>query len=239
MKLRVSRLITTKCYNKQLTFNRSNMDFSDINLWIVLDVLVLLFIGMGPKVALIPFMEMTADLDSGTRKKVANSMVKTATTWALILVVLGAFLMNLFHFSEEALYIAGGIVFLLLALHMLVAGAEDEKKHDKVSAKEAEKMAKYPLAVPYLLNPVGITMLIIFSAASDSLAVDVFLIVMVLIMAAFDWLLFTHLDKFMKHLDKSRLAVTEAIFGVLLSALAIELVLKGLVGLGVIEAVAH
>ena len=51
-------------------------------------------------------------------------------------------------------------------------------------------------------------------------------------MALFDWLVFSHLDGLMKHLDKSRLAVIEAIFEVLLFALAVELVLIGLSGLG-------
>jgi small neutral amino acid transporter SnatA (MarC family) len=40
-------------------------------------------------------------------------------------------------------------------------------------------------------------------------------------------------------LDKSRLAVTEAVFGVLLAALAVQLVLQGLADLGVIDLVGH
>ena len=189
---------------------------------------------MGPKVALVPFMDMTADLDDKTRKKVVKKMITTATTWAIILVVLGAFLMRLFHFSEEALYIAGGIVFLLLALHMLTGSNKGNDKHEKVTEKDASGMAQYPLAVPYLLNPVGITMLVIFSAAADSFSMLALLIGLVLLMAVIDWLIFSNLDSLMKHIDKSRLAVTEAIFGVLLSALAVELVLRGLSLLGVI-----
>ena len=52
-------------------------------------------------------------------------------------------------------------------------------------------------------------------------------------MGAFDWLVFTNLDSIAKHLDKSRLAVTEAVFGVLLAALAVQLVLQGLADLGI------
>ena len=147
--------------------------------------------------------------------------------------------MKLFHFSEEALYIAGGVVFFLLALNMLVAGSKHNDNHEMISEKEAEEMALYPLAVPYLLNPVGITMLIIFSATMDTIPMHLVFVLLILLMAIFDWLLFTHLDKFIDHLDKSKLAVTEAIFGVILAALAVELVLRGLSELGVIEAVLH
>jgi MarC family membrane protein len=216
------------------------MTLGEIDIWEILDILILLLIGMGPKVALVPFLDLTADMDSDMRKKVANRMVRTATTVALVLVVLGAFLMKLLHFSPEALYIAGGIVFLLVALRMLSeAGEEEEGHHEKASGRDAEKMALYPLAVPYLLNPAGITLLVIFSGAIDSWLMLGILVVLVLLVGALDWLVFTNLDRIAEHLDKSRLAVTEAVFGVLLAALAVELVLRGLADLGVIDLLMH
>jgi MarC family membrane protein len=212
----------------------------EIDIWEILDILVLLLIGMGPKVALVPFLDLTADMDSETRKKVANRMVRTATTVALVLVVLGAFLMKLLHFSEAALYIAGGIVFLLVALRMLAeAGEEEEGHHEKASGRDAEKMALYPLAVPYLLNPAGITLLVIFSGAIDSWLMLGIMVILVLLVGALDWLVFSNLDRIAEHLDKSRMAVTEAVFGVLLAALAVELVLTGLAHLGLIDLVVH
>jgi multiple antibiotic resistance protein len=211
------------------------MTLGDIDLWMIFDVFILLLIGMGPKVALVPFLDLTADMDSDTRKKVANRMVRAGVTVALILVVLGAFLMKLLHFSPGALSIAGGIVFLLLALKMLTGGGDDEDHHEKASERDAMKMALYPLAVPYLLNPAGITVLVIFSGAIDSWLMLGILIVLVLLMGAFDWLIFKNLDSLAEHLDKSRLAVTEAVFGVLLAALAVQLVLEGLSDLGIIS----
>ena len=179
-------------------------------------------------------------MDSQTRKKVANRLVRTAVAVALVLAVLGAFLMKLLHFSPEALYIAGGIVFLLVALRMLAeAGEEDEDHHEKASGRDADKMALYPLAVPYLLNPMGITLLVIFSGAIDSWLMLGILILLVLLVGALDWLVFSNLDRIAKHLDKSRMAVTEAVFGVLLAALAVELVLKGLADLGIVDLVVH
>ena len=74
------------------------MTRAEFDIWQVLDILILLLIGMGPKVALVPFLSLTADMDGETQKKVANRMVRTATTVALVLLVLGAFLMKLLHF---------------------------------------------------------------------------------------------------------------------------------------------
>ena len=95
------------------------MTLFEFDIWQLLDILILLLIGMGPKVALVPFLDLTADMDTEAGKKVANRMVRTATVVALVLLVLGAFLLRLLHFTEPALYFAGGTVFLLVALRML------------------------------------------------------------------------------------------------------------------------
>jgi len=216
------------------------MALFEFDLWQLLDILILLLIGMGPKVALVPFLDLTAGMDKETQKKVAKRMVRTATVVALVLLVLGAFLMRLLHFTEPALYIAGGIVFLLVALRMLSeAGDESDDHHEKGNGRDAEKLALYPLAVPYLLNPAGITLLIVFSGALESWLMLGLMVILVLLVAALDWLVFSNLDRIAAHLDKSRLAVTEAVFGVLLAALAVELVLTGLAHLGIIDLVVH
>ena len=218
------------------------MNFGDFDFYIIFDLFVLLLIGMGPKIALVPFLELTAEMDADTQKKVARQMVKTAVVWALILVLLGWFLMQLLHFTPGAANIAGGVV-LLLALHMLVSPAKNDH-HEKASDRDAMKMALYPLAVPYLLNPAGIAVLVIASgdaaeAGGNTLIGMAILVALVLIMGLIDMLVFTNLDKISKHLDPHRLAVTEAVFGVLLAALAIQLMLDGLAALGIIDMLAH
>lgn len=213
------------------------MNMDSIDFYLVFDLFILLLIGMGPKIALVPFLDLTREMDGDMQRKVAQRMVQTGVTTALILGVLGWFLMRLLHFSAGAANIAGGIVLLLLALHMLVSpGKEDHQ--DKASGRDAMQMALYPLAVPYLLNPAGIAALVIASSELDSVFMAVILLVLVLIVGALDWLVFRNMDKLAKHLDPSRLAVTEAVFGVLLAALAVQLMLDGLHHLGIISILA-
>ena len=96
------------------------MNFDSANLYLIFDLFLLLLIGMGPKIALVPFLELTADMESDTRMKVANKMVRTALTTSLLLVAIGWFLMRLLHFTSGSANVDGGIVLLLLSLHMLV-----------------------------------------------------------------------------------------------------------------------
>ena len=105
-------------------------------------------------------------------------------------------------------------------------------------------MAIYPLAVPYLLNLAGIAALVI--ASNDIGTNDInpilfagVLLGIVLLIGLIDLAVFRNMDRLAKHLDPSRLAITEAVFGVLLAALAVQLMLEGLADLHIINMVAH
>ena len=208
--------------------------FDNIDFYLVFDLFLLLLIGMGPKIALVPFLEATQGMEAKTRRKIADTMVRTAVGTALLLVFLGWFLMRLLHFTPGAANVAGGIVLLLISLNMLVSPA---KKHDpeaEAGHHDPQKLAIYPLAVPYLLNPAGIATLVIISDDIDSLLFGAIVIGVVLLVGLLDFAVFRNMDKLSKHLDPSRLVITEVIFGVLLTALAVQLMVDGLADLRVI-----
>ena len=115
------------------------MNLAEINWYHVFDLFLLLLIGMGPKIALVPFLDLTKEMDVETQKKVANRMLRTALVTALILAVLGWFLMRLLHFTPGAANIAGGIVLLLLALHMLVNPAKMSMKRGPATAPQCRR----------------------------------------------------------------------------------------------------
>jgi small neutral amino acid transporter SnatA (MarC family) len=210
------------------------MSWENLDIFLVFEMFMLLLIGMGPKIALVPFIDLTKDMEIDMQRKVAQRMVKTGVTTAIILAVLGWFLMRLLHFSAGAANIAGGIVLLLLALNMLVSPGRDDHQA-KASGRDAMQMALYPLAVPYMLNPAGIAALVIASTEINSLLNGILLLGLVLLVGGLDWVIFTNMNKLVKFLDPSRLAVTEAVFGVLLAALAVQLMLDGLHELGIIS----
>lgn len=205
-----------------------------IDFYLVFDLFLLLLIGMGPKIALVPFLEFTQGVEAETQRKIANTMVRTAVGTALLLVVLGWFLMRLLHFTPGAANVAGGIVLLLLALNMMVSPAKQDH-HEQAEKRNPMQLAIYPLAVPYLLNPAGIAALVIASSDINSILFGAIVIGLVLLVGLIDFAVFRNMDKLSKHLDPSRLVVTEVIFGVLLAALAVQLMVDGLAEMGVIS----
>ena len=209
------------------------MDFSIISFGLVTKLLLLLLIGMGPKIALVPFLEKTKNFDAETQRAIGRHMVMVAVVTALILFASGALLMRLLHITGGAVAVAGGIILAILAIDMV--HAPGKKIVEEVDALEDPKrIAIYPLAVPYLLNPVGITVLIIASAEVVSVASAGLVLGLLLLVGAFDYVLFGNIDKVAKRLNPTSLIISEVVFGILLAAVAVQLVVSGLGMFGII-----
>ena len=97
------------------------MDQTSITAAGAIDTFLVLLIGIGPKLALVPFVEITASLDPATKRHVQRKMMVTAATVALILILLGELLRALLHFTIGSLSIAGGVILLVLAVWMVLS----------------------------------------------------------------------------------------------------------------------
>lgn len=209
------------------------MDFTTIDVALVGKILLLLLIGMGPKIALVPFLEKTHGFDTETKVRIGRKMVLTAVVTALILFATGALLMRLLHITGGAVAVAGGIILALIAIKM--AAGPTEKPHNELPTPvDPDKLAVFPLAVPYLLNPVGITVIIIASGEVVSMASAIIVTGLILLVGAFDYLVFTNTDTLAKRMKPATMVVSEVVFGILLTAVAIQLVVTGLGNLGII-----
>jgi multiple antibiotic resistance protein len=214
------------------------MDFSVINVELVAKLLLLLLIGMGPKIALVPFLDKTKHFDAETQRAVGRRMVVIAVVTAFILFAFGALLMRLLHISGGAVAVAGGIILAILAIEMVTG--HGKKPVEEFPAKDdPRQVAVYPLAIPYLLNPVGITILIIASEEVVSVASVALVVGLVLLVGAFDYLIFANIDKLSKRLNPTSLVISEVVFGLLLTAVAVQLTVTGLGSLGIISPTTH
>ena len=213
------------------------MDQSAITTQGVVDTFLVLLIGVGPKLALVPFLETTASLDAATKRRVRRRMMITAATVALILVVLGELLRALLHFTVESLSIAGGLILLVLAVGMVLGGQSEEGQ--MTAGRDPMQLAQFPLAVPYLLNPVGIVGLVTISAEADSISVLAAAIAILAVVLLIDVAVFRWADRVSAKLDEGRMLVTEKVFGFLIAAIGVQLVFDGLVSAGVIAPAAH
>ncbi|HTU94619.1 MAG TPA: MarC family protein [Solirubrobacteraceae bacterium] len=215
------------------------MDVKSIDVGVVADLFLLLLIGIGPKVALVPFLELTKDMDDATKRSVTRKMLGTAAVAAVVLVVLGEFLRKLLHFSTGSLAIAGGIILLVLSASTILGSEKHEHHGPDTDVSDPLRLAVFPLAVPYLLNPTGIVVLVVLSSEATSLPLLALSVGLLAVVLALDVVVFRWANRVSDHLDENRMLVTEKVFGFLLAALAVQLMLNGLQDLGLIHLAAH
>ncbi len=203
----------------------------------VIDTFLVLLIGIGPKLALVPFLEVTAALDAAAKGRVVRRMLVTAATVALVLMALGELLRAFLHFTVGALSIAGGVILFVLAVAMVLG--QDGGPGHLPAGKDPLQLAQFPLAVPYLLNPVGIVGLVTISAELDSVAVFAVAVGILGVVLLIDVAVFRWANQVGAKLDEGRMLVTEKVFGFLIAAIGVQLVLDGLESAGVIAHVVH
>lgn len=200
----------------------------------IVDIATILLVTVGPLKALIVFATLTARAEADFRRQVAIRTVTVATIVTLVFVVAGEFFLQIFHISLPALKIAGGIILLLFALHMIMGGAHDDEG-DKPKALSLD-IAVFPLAMPMMATPQGLVAITVIVAARESL-VDVLIVVVILLaIMAFNLLCMVSADRIIKAIGPSALQVIAKVAGLLLTALAVQLMISGLRDLGVIEA---
>ena len=215
----------------------TDMDETSITAAGAIDTFLVLLIGIGPKLALVPFLEITASLDPAAKSRVQRKMLTTAATVAVLLMVLGELLRTLLHFTIGSLSIAGGVILLVLAVWMVLGPAADNSHRN--AGKDPMQLAQFPLAVPYLLNPVGIVGLMTISAEAKSLSVFALELGILAVVLVLDVVVFRFANRVSEKLDANRMLVTEKVFGFLIAAIAVQLVLDGLAMSGIIGPVPH
>jgi multiple antibiotic resistance protein len=189
---------------------------------------------MGPVKALLAYLALTKDASPDLQRKVARKAILTATVVGILLLVAGAIFMKILHFSQGALTVAGGLILLILALNLVLSPAKKEEPGAAPDEAALMSAAIYPLGIPLLLNPIGIVALTVFSAESQTLIDLAVLLGMLLVVAVLDLGIFSiahRLDRFLTH---ERILVLEKLLGILLAALAVQLILAGLADVGVV-----
>lgn len=202
--------------------------------FLTLDVFLILFIGMGPVKVLLLYIAATKDASPELQRKVAVKAVMTAVAVGIVLLLAGVVFMKLLHFSRGALTIAGGIILLLLALNIVLSPAKKEDHDAAPDEATLMSMAVYPLGIPMLLNPIGIVALTVFSAEATKLGELAVLLGMLLVVAAIDFGVFLVSHRLDNWLTHERILVMEKVLGILLAALAVQLILTGLADVGAI-----
>ena len=197
-----------------------------------LDAFFAILITMGPLKVMLVYAEKTRELEPAVRRRIAIKAVVIAAIVGLLFIILGKFLMDLFHFSLGALQIAGGAILFIFAVGMVLSGGSEEHVD---SDKDPTEMAVFPLAMPLMATPIGIVTLTLLSARyTNDIGVLIVVAILLLIVMAINLGVLLGESRILKYLDPQAIGVAERILGILLAALAVQTIVNGLAELGIV-----
>lgn len=196
----------------------------------LIKIILAFVVLINPFGALGLFLNITNGYNVKDRQKVAQiacvSVFITITFFAL----LGESLLKVLGISLGSFRVAGGILLLLISINMMNGGGNPvkPKEHEVEVHSSLSASAVVPLAIPMMIGPGGISTVIIYSSQVKS----VFELGMI-VLAGFCISLLCYgslmaAGKISRFLGDTGLNILSRIMGMLLAAVAVEILVAGL-----------
>lgn len=185
-----------------------------IPLFIVLDAL-----------GTLPFaLVLTEGMTTHERRRTMHIAIATATGVGLVFLFFGRLILDVLGISVGSFAIAGGLVLLALSIKYLTTGRW-------VEMVKEEMIAVVPIGTPLLAGPATITTLLLLDTQFPLYMVLVSFILNMIIC----WIIFLLGNQVVRFLGRGGLKAVSNIFNLLLAAIAVSMIVKGLDLLGVIH----
>jgi multiple antibiotic resistance protein len=202
------------------------------------EVIMLLLATIGPLKVTIVCATMTADASPEFLKRVAFRSVLIASIVCIVFAVLGEAILRLFKVSVPAFQIGGGLIVLLFSLEMAMGSKQGSKdgagSPEEKNAQPSLDIAAYPLAIPLMASVSGLVAIVSLLAQRDDLGSLLYLAGVIVAIMAINYLCLRSCRYIVQAVGPVALQVVGRIMGVILVSLAVELILMGLTGLGLV-----
>ena len=189
-------------------------------------------IGMTPL-----FVALTQGMTAGRRREIA---VRPCVAAALILLVFAAFgeaVLGFVGISMPAFRIAGGMLLFLTALDMLFERRTKRREGTAGQAEaedEGDDPSIFPLAIPLIAGPGSIASIILLAGQRPGIEGLAWVVGVTLGVIVLVFLMFLTAGLLERALGRTGILVITRLLGMLLAALAVQFVLDGLKGVGLL-----
>lgn len=183
--------------------------------------LVLLLLVLDPFGSLPIFISVLKGVAPERRTRVAMRETLIAFAVLLAFMLAGQGFLNLMRLSERSLEVAGGVILLIISIRMIFSGGAEVYASDS----QREPLI-FPLAVPLLAGPSAMaTVLLLASRQPDRMLHWVGALTLAMALSGTVLLLS---DRIRRWLGSSMVSAIEKLMGLVLTAIAVEMVLAGL-----------
>ena len=196
------------------------------------------FATIGPIDVAAMFAVLTATNTPAQRFAIALRGILIATAVLTLFALLGKALLTGFGISLAALRTAGGILLLLIGIEMVFAresGATSTTADEEAEAQGRQDIAVFPLATPLIAGPGAIGAAILLMADAEGHYVSqliVFGSLLAILLLTFISLLAA--SQLQKLLGLTGIHVISRVFGILLTALAVQFIFDGIAQSGLL-----
>ena len=163
-------------------------------------------------------------------RAIARSAALTFTIALLLSTWIGNGLLEFFGISRGAFQIAGGVIVVLIGLSMLRSQTPPEHHDPESIARDQSSSVKgvVPLGIPLLAGP-GTLTVVIADPLAASLSGRVGISFVVMLLGLLVYVIFAAGDRLASRISSSALQVLTKVMGLLLTAIAIQMLINGFI----------
>jgi multiple antibiotic resistance protein len=191
---------------------------SVVSLTLLTEVFVTLFVIMDPVGTIPIFLALTRGRSLATVKRAAWQAVMVSFAVIVAFAFFGQRILDYLGISLPALQCAGGLLLLLVALELLTG------KEETPTAGSDVNVALVPLGTPLLAGPGAIVATMVFSQQVDHVAEFVAVALGVVLVHVALWLAMRFSMPILRLIREGGVVLVSRIAGLLLSAIAVQLV---------------
>ncbi|HUW51048.1 MAG TPA: NAAT family transporter [Sulfuricella sp.] len=196
-----------------------------------LKIFMALVIIVNPVSALPLFVSMTASNTEAEKKNIARIASFSVAVVLVLAALIGQPLLAIFGITIASFKVGGAILILLMSISMMHAAPNREKQtpEEAREAVDKENIAVVPLAIPLLSGPGAISTTIVYATERSSPAHLGMIILCCLLVALATWMALRLATPVSKWLGETGVNIAIRLMGLLLAAVAVEILASGLV----------
>ena len=177
---------------------------------------------MTPPAVLSAYMSASRSYDAARKKRTARRTGLAVLTIGLVLFFLGEKLFSFFGFTLDAFRIGAGALLFLSAVTIM-----NETKHHS-NFDPDDDISVVPLAIPLCMGPASIGTVMIIGASAESFGQKITGALSLTFAAACIYIMLAYAEKVGNVLGETGLAVLSKLTGLLLAAIAAQVVFTGI-----------
>jgi multiple antibiotic resistance protein len=178
------------------------------------------------------FIAFTQNFSREQRQRTIRVAAFTAFVVIAVSAVAGLKIIEFFGISIASFQVGGGTLLLISALHMLNAQPAEVKPDDvsegNQKADAGDSIAVVPLAIPLLTGPATISTMVIYAEKTKFMWQHAVLVGYGVVIAMVTFLVFSASGRIAKVLGRTGINVMTRLMGLILAAMAVELLSDGL-----------